>query len=121
MFDIEEYNNHMHKFCETIKLDYFPQMQASDLLYKVITMQDLYMTVYLVKPGDDPLKFNVNYGGMQERFVPSNPQNNELDIDALIAMIDAKIAELEEEERKEREHKAQEANSAEGISTKRNP
>lgn len=119
MFDIEEYNNHMHKFCETIKLDYFPQMQASDLLYKVITMQDLYMPVYLVKPGDDPLKFNVNYGGMQERFVPSNPQNNELDIDALIAMIDAKIAELEEEERKEREHKAQEANSAEGISTKK--
>lgn len=103
MFNIENYNSHMHKFCETIKLDYFPQMQASDLLYKIITMQDLYMPVYLVKPDDDPFKFNVNYGGMQERFVPSNPQNNELDIDALIAKIDAKIAELEEEERKERE------------------
>lgn len=103
MFNIENYNSHMHKFCETIKLDYFPQMQASDLLYKIITMQDLYMPVYLVKPDDDPFKFNVNYGGMQERFVPSNPQNNELDIDALIAKIDAKIAELEEEERNERE------------------
>lgn len=103
MFNIDNYNSHMHKFCETIKLDYFPQMQASDLLYKIITMQDLYMPVYLVKPDDDPFKFNVNYGGMQERFVPSNPQNNDLDIDALIAKIDAKIAELEEEERKERE------------------
>lgn len=103
MFNIDNYNSHMYKFCETIKLDYFPQMQASDLLYKIITMQDLYMPVYLVKPDDDPFKFNVNYGGMQERFVPSNPQNNDLDIDALIAKIDAKIAELEEEERKERE------------------
>ena len=103
MFNIDNYNSHMHKFCETVKLDYFPQIQASDLLYKIITMQDLYMPVHLVKPDDDPFKFNVNYGGMQERFVPSNPQNNDLDIDALIAKIDAKIAELEEEERKERE------------------
>lgn len=118
MFNIENYNSHMHKFCETIKLDYFPQMQASDLLYKIITMQDLYMPVYLVKPDDDPFKFNVNYGGMQERFVPSNPQNNELDIDALIAKIDAKIAELEEEERKEREQE-QGSNTEEASDSKK--
>ena len=114
MFNIDNYNSYMHKFCETVKLDYFPQMQASDLLYKIITMQDLYMPVYLVKPDDDPRKFNVNYGGMQERFVPSNPQNNELDIDALIAKIDAKIAELEEAERKEKEQ--EQGTNTEGAS-----
>lgn len=111
MFNIQSYNEYMRKFCETIKLDYFPQMQASDLLYKVIMLQDLYMPAFLYKPINNPFKYNVDYSGMQERYVPSNPSNNDLDIDALIAKIDAKIAELEEQERKEKERRGSECGS----------
>ena len=88
MFSIQDYKLCLHRFCETIKLDYFPQMQASDLLYKVITMNDLYIPVHLVKPEDDILNYNVNYDGIQDHF-------NKLDIDELISIIDAKIVELE--------------------------
>lgn len=65
--------------CNEMRLDYFPQVEASELLYKVITLEDIYLPLTLeTRSYDEP--------------------NHDLDIDELIRRIDEKIAALEAEE-----------------------
>ena len=71
---IERYKSTIAEACSEMKLDYFPQVEASELLYRVITLEDIYLPLSLQR-----LSFN----------------DAGFDIDDLIRRIDATIAALE--------------------------
>lgn len=76
---IKHYVNCVTNFCNEMKLDFFPQVEASELLYKVITLEDIYLPLSL-----------------SSSFIHGN------NIDDIIRRIDEKIAELEQEEAREK-------------------
>ena len=45
----KQYLQALRSACEEIRLDYFPQVEASELLYKVITLGDIYLPLTLEK------------------------------------------------------------------------
>ena len=78
----EKYIKSIKEACNEMRLDYFPQVEASELLYRVITLEDIYLPLSLdVFSYDSP--------------IPENDFPN-IDIDELIRRIDEKIAALEE-------------------------
>ena len=78
----EKYINALKRACNEMKLDYFPQAEASELLYKVISLENIYLPLSLVESRYDPTI-----------SMPSK----ERDINAILAMLDKKIKFLEEE------------------------
>ncbi|MCR5735510.1 MAG: hypothetical protein K6G22_12965 [Lachnospiraceae bacterium] len=82
----KKYIEALKNACNEVRLDYFPQVEASELLYKVITLEDIYL----------PL----NLESVFSNLLTSKLRN--LEIDELIRLIDKKIEELEEEERREK-------------------
>lgn len=80
----EKYIKSIKEACNEMRLDYFPQVEASELLYRVITLEDIYLPLSLdVFSYDSP--------------IPESDFPN-IDIDELIRRIDEKIAALEKEE-----------------------
>lgn len=80
----DKYIKSVKKACNEMRLDYFPQVEASELLYKVITLEDIYLPLSLGASSYDL----PSYGSDLSNF----------DIDELIHRIDEKIAALEAEE-----------------------
>ncbi len=84
MISKDKYAKSVMEACNEIRLDYFPQVEASELLYHVITLEDIYLPLSLgASYYDDPL-----FG-----YDLSNVDHYEL-----IRRIDEKIAALEAEE-----------------------
>lgn len=83
----EKYIKYIIAACNEMRLDYFPQVEASELLYRVITLEDIYLPLTL---------------GTSSYDVPSLGSDfSNVDIDELIRRIDEKIAALEAEEARE--------------------
>lgn len=83
----EKYIKYIIDACNEMRLDYFPQVEASELLYRVITLEDIYLPLTL---------------GTSSYDVPSLGSDfSNVDIDELIRRIDEKIAALEAEEARE--------------------
>lgn len=83
----EKYIKYIIAACNEMRLDYFPQVEASELLYRVITLEDIYLPLTL---------------GTSSHDVPSLGSDfSNVDIDELIRRIDEKIAALEAEEARE--------------------
>lgn len=83
----EKYIKYIIAACNEMRLDYFPQVEASELLYRVITLEDIYLPLTL---------------GTSSYDVPSLGSDfSNVDIDELIRRIDEKIAALEAEEPRE--------------------
>ena len=76
----ENYINSLKSSCEEVHLDYFPQVEASDLLYRIITLEDIYLPLSLkaVKSND-----------------ALQPYEGLPNIDDLIRRIDERIAQFE--------------------------
>lgn len=79
---INKYSSLVKKKCNEVKLDYFPQAEASDLLYKVITLEDIYLPLSLREASS----YNIPDSFEDMRNV---------DTDELIRIIDEKIKALE--------------------------
>lgn len=43
----EKYIKYIIAACNEMRLDYFPQVEASELLYRVITLEDIYLPLTL--------------------------------------------------------------------------
>ena len=74
MISKDKYSKSIIEACNEMKLDYFPQVEASELLYRVITLEDIYL----------PLTLDTSFSN--------------IDIDEIIRRIDNKLAALDEEE-----------------------
>ena len=95
----DKYLSILKDSCNEMRLDYFPQVEASELLYRVITLEDIYL----------PLRLNKTTGRYSE-------PGHDLDIDEMIRLIDKKIEELEAleaEETKKVSENISESNSVE--------
>lgn len=79
----EKYTNSVIDACNEMRLDYFPQVEASELLYRVITLEDIYLPLSLCTSSYDI------------------SSSDDIDIEDLIRRIDEKIAALEAEEARE--------------------
>lgn len=90
----KQYLQGLRSACEEIRLDYFPQVEASELLYKVITLGDIYL----------PLTLEIFNGSYRQNhdFLQLERTFSQKDIEDLIRRIDEKIAELEKEEEAEK-------------------
>lgn len=86
----EKYYAELKKMCEIITLDYFPQAQANDLLYKVITLEDIYLplTIEVASHASSIFDYNVEI---------DKHRTSEDDISNLRRYIDARIVELDKE------------------------
>ena len=80
MGTLKKYTEALRKACNETKLDYFPQVEASELLYKVITLEDIYLPLSLSEDHYEPL--------------PYQPDNS--DIDEIMRRIDEKIKAVED-------------------------
>ena len=87
MTSSEKYTKAVMEACNEMRLDYFPQVEASELLYKVITLKDIYLPLSL---------------GTSSNDVPSSGRYySNIDVDELMRRIDEKIAALEALDAKE--------------------
>lgn len=84
MISKEKYSRSIMEACNEMRLDYFPQVEASELLYRVITLEDIYLPLSL--------------GASSYDVTSSCSGLSSIDIDELIRRIDAKIEALEAEE-----------------------
>lgn len=73
------YKKILKEVCCKLKLDYFPQVEASDLLYKVITLEDIYLPL--------TLSLTASEFGML---------HHDLNIDEIIRRVNEKLSALEE-------------------------
>ena len=74
----ETYIAKLKEACNEMRLDYFPQVEASELLYRVITLEDIYQ----------PLKL--------EKTAYAEPKKRDgVDMDELVRIIDEKISALD--------------------------
>lgn len=89
-----QYLHALRSACEEIRLDYFPQVEASELLYKVITLGDIYLPLTLER-FDGSYRQNLDFSQPEHTF-------SQKDIEDLIRRIDEKIAELKKEEEAEK-------------------
>lgn len=97
----EKYTKSIMDACNEMRLDYFPQVEASELLYRVITLEDIYLPLSL---------------GTSSYDVPSSGSDfSSVDIDELIRRIDEKIAALEAEEARKNANNHDEDNAGEII------
>lgn len=84
MVSKDKYTKSVMEACNEMRLDYFPQVEASELLYRVITLEDIYLPLSL---------------GSSSYDAPSSGSDfSNVDINELIRRIDEKIAALEAEE-----------------------
>lgn len=92
MLNIEnKYLAMLKEGCEKVTVDFFPQVEASELLYKVITLEDIYLPLRLEKTGSD----DVSSDKMKNALLRGNKKRDTIDYDELIARIDKRIEELE--------------------------
>ena len=92
MLNIEnKYLAMLKEGCEKVTVDFFPQVEASELLYKVITLEDIYLPLRLEKTGSD----DVSSDRMKNALLRGNKKRDTIDYDELIARIDKRIEELE--------------------------
>ena len=90
----KQYLQALRSACEEIRLDYFPQVEASELLYKVITLGDIYLPLTLEKFDGSYRQYH-DFPQLEDTF-------SQRDIEDLIRRIDEKIAELEKKEEAEK-------------------
>lgn len=76
MVSKDKYTKSVMEACNEMRLDYFPQVEASELLYRVITLEDIYLPLSL---------------GSSSYDAPSSGSDfSNVDIDELIRRIDEK-------------------------------
>ena len=64
----EKYSKLLRDACNEMRLDYFPQVEASELLYRVITLEDIYLPLYLDYYLDPLTWINVSEEDEEELF-----------------------------------------------------
>lgn len=75
-----KYIEALESACNEMRLDYFPQVEASELLFRVITLEDIYLPLSLSEDHYDPLPYH----------------SDTSDIEEIMRRIDDKIKALEE-------------------------